>query len=55
MNDVISDMAPGLLEDYKSTLLGAVTPVIVNFANEKLSNYTMSDLLCLVAGFGCGH
>jgi hypothetical protein len=52
INEIISDLAPAVLEEAKPTLLPVITDAIINLANEKLDGLTLSDLLDLINNGG---
>lgn len=52
MNQIINDMLPELAVTYEETIATMGSNLIINFANEKLSNYTVSDLIDLITGGG---
>ncbi|KAJ9582714.1 hypothetical protein L9F63_022955 [Diploptera punctata] len=50
LNDVISDVAPDLLQDAKASILPMISEQVIKLANEKLVGVTVSDLLGLING-----
>lgn len=48
VNDMITDMAPLLLDSVKDQILGPISNLIMAKANAFLSNYTMAELIDLV-------
>lgn len=50
VNEIISDLAPGLFEEVKPSILPKIADVIIDVANEKLDGLTLQDLLDLING-----
>jgi ATP-dependent protease ClpP protease subunit len=48
VNDMITDMAPLLLDSVKEQILGPISNLIIAKANAFLSNYTMAELIDLI-------
>ncbi|XP_076757759.1 uncharacterized protein LOC143427473 [Xylocopa sonorina] len=50
VSQIVSELAPGVLDDYQDRLMNYLTPILQNKANSILKNFTMKDLMDIIKG-----
>ncbi|KAK9296486.1 hypothetical protein QLX08_009534 [Tetragonisca angustula] len=50
LSHAISEILPGLLDDYQNELSARASPIVANLLNKFLKNFTLKDLLDIING-----